>query len=152
MEVHLRTVHDLETARPLAGRLDALGAEQSAEHRDEPWPQGAALAFLEAELGAPETVLLVAESAPGAGDLGLCLVGAFVEPLTRERVPTVLLLHVDRRVRHRGLARALVEECTAQLAERGLARLAGRVGHNDDALISMGERWGFTRRWEWMER
>ena len=25
---------------------------------------------------------------------------------------------------------------------------AGRAGHNDDALISMGERWGFLRAWE----
>jgi hypothetical protein len=36
------------------------------------------------------------------------------------------------------------------LAERGMRVLAARAGHNDDALISMGERWGFVRAWELM--
>jgi hypothetical protein len=30
--------------------------------------------------------------------------------------------------------------------------LSARAGHNDDALISMGERWGFVRQWEMMVR
>ncbi len=152
MEVHLRLIGGLEQALELAGHLDALGAEQLAEFREDPYPAGSARAFLEAELSQPQTVLLVAESEDGLADLGLCLVGASLEPLTRERTPTVLLLHVDSSVRHRGLAKALIEEASAQLSERGERRLAGRVGHNDDALISMGERWGFTRRWEWIER
>jgi ribosomal protein S18 acetylase RimI-like enzyme len=152
MEVQLRTIQALAEALELAERIDDLGTQQTAEFRDEPYPRGAARALLEAELEAPESVLLVAESAAGQADLGLCLVGPFVDPLTRERTPTVLLLHVDSAARHRGLAKALVAEAWSQLVARGATRLAGRVGHNDDALISMGERWGFTRRWEWIER
>jgi hypothetical protein len=49
-----------------------------------------------------------------------------------------------------GEQRALVERCRALLASRGHKRLAARALHNDDALISMGERWGFVRAWEWM--
>ena len=152
MEVHLRTISELSEALALADRLDELGAEQSSDFREDPYPLGSARAFLEAELSAPETLLLVAESAAGEADLGLLLVGPLQEPLTRERVPLLLLLHTSPEVRHRGLARELVAEAWAQLAARGATRFAGRVGHNDDALISMGERWGFTRRWEWIER
>lgn len=152
MEVQLRLLDTLDDALALAGRLDLLAAEQQDEFRDEPYPEGAAAAFLRDELAAPETVLLVAERQPGAADLGLCLVGPAQDPLTRERVPTLLLVHVHPEVRHRGLARALVEEAWSHLAARGATRFAARVGHNDDALISMGERWGFTRRWEWIER
>jgi GNAT superfamily N-acetyltransferase len=64
----------------------------------------------------------------------------------------VLVLYVEPDARHRGVARALVEEATRLLAARGLRRLAARAGHNDDALISMGERWGFVRQWELMLR
>ena len=39
----------------------------------------------------------------------------------------------------------------AALLERGVERLGARVEHNDDARISMGERWGWTRAWEWMD-
>jgi ribosomal protein S18 acetylase RimI-like enzyme len=152
MEVHLRTIRELGEALSLAERLDELGAEQTSEFREEPYPVGSARAFLEAELAAPETLFLVAESAAGRADLGLLLVGPLQEPLTRERIPLLLLLHVSSEVRHRGLARELVAEAWAQLSARGATRFAGRVGHNDDALISMGERWGFTRRWEWIER
>ena len=83
-------------------------------------------------------------------DLGLCLVGPFEDPLTAERTPMVLALYVEPAVRHRGLARALVDEARAVLAERGFHRLAARAGHNDDALVSMGERWGYVRQWELM--
>ena len=39
-----------------------------------------------------------------------------------------------------------------QLAARGVRGISARVGHNDDALISMGERWGFVRHWELLLR
>ncbi len=54
--------------------------------------------------------------------------------------------------RHQGLAAKLVAEVSAVLRERGMMSLAARAGHNDDALISMGERWGFVRTWEMMVR
>ena len=31
-----------------------------------------------------------------------------------------------------------------------MTELWARAAHNDDALISMGERWGFVRAWELM--
>jgi GNAT superfamily N-acetyltransferase len=64
----------------------------------------------------------------------------------------VLLLFVSPDVRHRGLARAMVDAVTRVLAARGHEKLAARAAHNDDALISMGERWGFVRQWEMMLR
>ena len=41
-----------------------------------------------------------------------------------------------------------MQEARRLLGQRGLRTLAARAGHNDDALISMGERWGFVRAWE----
>jgi ribosomal protein S18 acetylase RimI-like enzyme len=63
----------------------------------------------------------------------------------------VLALHVDAGVRHRGVARALVAAAREALQARGVERLGARVEHNDDARISMGERWGWIRGWEWMD-
>ena len=82
----------------------------------------------------------------------MCLVGPLEDPLLESRLPLVLVLYVDSAVRHRGLAGLLVEAASRELADRGIPRLAARAGHNDDALISMGERWGFTRLWELMLR
>ena len=70
--------------------------------------------------------------------------------LSAERLPMVLVLHVDPQLRHRGIASAMIEQSRHLLASRGCARLAARAAHNDDALISMSERWGFVRAWEWM--
>jgi GNAT superfamily N-acetyltransferase len=55
-------------------------------------------------------------------------------------------------MRHRGLGSALVKETLRALAARGHATLTGRAGQNDDALISMGERWGFVRIWDLLVR
>ena len=150
--VGLRSVVDLEEARALAPAIDAYAAQAMAEFRDEPLAEGVTRRFLERHFEARETLLLVAESAQGRADLGVCLTGPFEDPLTAERVPMVLILYTSPDVRHQGLARALVELAARGLAARGIGRLAGRAGHNDDALISMGERWGFVRHWELMLR
>lgn len=152
MQVQLRQIQDPDDASALAPRIDRCAAEAMAEYRDDPLPPGTGLRFVRTGLRAPESVLLVAESAPGEADLGLCVVGPFEDPLTGERVPMVLVLWVDPKVRRRGLAKELVGEARAVLRERGLRRLAARAAHNDDALISMGERSGFTRQWELMLR
>ena len=93
-------------------------------------------------------LLLVAESEEGVH--GVLLTAPLEDPLTGEVVPIIVVLHVESDVRHRGLARALVTDARSVLAERGYGVLAARAGHNDDALISMGERWGFLRHWELM--
>ena len=105
---------------------------------------------LEQQLDRPETLLLQARD--GDETLGLCLIGPLVDPLMGTATPTVLVLHVAPSWRHRGLARALVQAASDTLKERGVAGLSARVGHNDDALISMGERWGFVRHWELLLR
>jgi GNAT superfamily N-acetyltransferase len=150
--VQVRHVHLLEEALTLAPRLDRSAAERAREFQDDPVSEGIVRDFLHERFGAPETLLVVAESEPGRADLGLCLIGPFIDPLLPSRVPMVLVLYVEPNARHRGLARALVEEATRLLGERGFDKLAARAGHNDDALISMGERWGFVRSWELMLR
>ena len=152
MDAQLRTVASREDARALEARLDAAAAEAQAIHDGAPPPAGWAAAWLDRHLEEAETCLLVAESAAGAADLGVLLVGGWPDPLGVERLPMVLLLSVDHRHRHRGVATALVDRAQERLAERGLARLAARAPHNDDARISMGERWGFVREWEVVER
>ena len=101
------------------------------------------------------SVFVVAESMEAADDgatIGLVLTGALADPLTAERFPVVLAVWVAPNYRHRGLARHLLEDAARQLVDRGHAALCVRTDHNDDALISMGERWGFTRRWEILMR
>jgi GNAT superfamily N-acetyltransferase len=150
MKLELRHVTSLEQALRLAARLDAHAAEFAAQFSDEEFPRGASERFLAERFDEPETVLVGAFPPGEREPVGLCLVGPFVEPLTAERLPLVLVLFVEASARHRGVARALVEEVQTVLVGRGLRRLAARAGHNDDALISMGERWGFVRSWELM--
>ena len=143
----LRTVTDLAEALALAPALDAHAAEFEVQFSDEPFPVGATARFLETHFEAPETLLLEAQDDAG-GTLGLCLLGPLVDPLKGTAVPTVLVLYVAQTWRHRGVARALIRAASEEFVRRGVRGLSARVGHNDDALISMGERWGFVRHWE----
>ena len=152
MDISLRQIEDLSTALTLAPVLDGYARQAAEEFRDVPLPAGVTEAFLKRSFDESETILLVAESGEGEMDLGVCLTGPFPDPLSAERVPLVLILHVDPSVRHRRVARALIDGTTALLESRGHRALAARAGHNDDALISMGERWGFVRQWELMVR
>jgi GNAT superfamily N-acetyltransferase len=152
VERRIRRVASLDEALALAPALEAYASQATADFRDDPLPEGTCRRFFERRFEERETALLVAETAHGRADLGVCVTGPFEDPLTGSRVPMVLILFVSPSARHRGLARELVEAATRELASRGIARLAGRAAHNDDALISMGERWGFVRQWEMMVR
>lgn len=152
MKLSLRHVESLEAALPLAPTLDRYAAEFWREFSDQPWPAGASERFLRRSFAAPETVLVVASDASRAEPWAVCLTGPLQDPLRGDSTPTVLVLHVDPSLRRRGVAHELIEEVTRKLAARGHERLAARVAHNDDALISMGERWGFVRAWEWIVR
>jgi len=152
MKLTLRTLDTLSQALELAPALDRHAAEFWTQFSDDPWPAGASERFLRRSFEARETVLIVAQDGERAEPWGVCLTGPFVDPLRGDTTPMVLVLHVDPALRHRGVARELVDEASRSLEARGLSRLAARAGHNDDALISMGERWGFVRAWEWMLR
>jgi len=152
MDVDVREVTALDEALALAPALDERAAEFLSEFSDEAFPRGASRRFLERDLGDPATVLLRAAVGDSGAFCGLCLVGPRVDPLLGTRTPTVLVLHVESAWRHRGVARALVERASRILAARGQPALTARVGYNNDALISMGERWGFLRVWEEMVR
>lgn len=152
MDARLRTIRDRAEARALEARLDAAALEATQIHEGPPPPAGWASRWLDERLADEQSVLLVAETTEGAADLGVLLAGGYDDPLGIERVPMILLLSVDSRHRHRGLASALVERAQQILTERGHPRLAARAPHNDDARISMGERWGFVREWEVLER
>lgn len=150
MRVDLHTVRERHEALGLAPDLEPLAREATEEFRDDPLPEGVVRRLFERSFEAPECVVVLAR----AGDrrLGVVVTAPLEDPLSGERVALVVLLHVDRDHRHRGLARRLVEAAASELSGRGLTSLAARAGHNDDALISMGERWGFTRLWELMLR
>ena len=155
MEPVIQIVTDATETHALLPRLEAVAAELMGEFRDEPLPEGAVGRLLQRKGQEPQTLLLRADAGPGGPTpepLGLLLTAPFEDPLTGERVPLIVLLHVRSDLRHRGIARRLVEKALQTLAERGIDRMAARAGHNDDALISMGERWGFVRSWEFMLR
>ena len=145
----IRHIDSLEGALERAERLDEAASNNLAEIGEGPLRSGASADFLRGSFEEAETSLLVAEE--GGAEVGVCLTGAWREPLSGDRFAAVLALYVDPGMRHRGVARALVAQARALLAERGGERLGARVEHNDDARISMGERWGWTRAWEWMD-
>lgn len=148
MKLTLRRIASLDEALTHSLQLDRSAADFHAQCSDAPYPKGAAERCLRERFAAPETALVVAEE--GGRAWGLCLTGPFRDPLLGTTLPMLLVLHVDPALRHRGVATELVQEAQRALGERGLYSLAARAGHNDDALISMGERWGFVRSWELM--
>ena len=150
MKLNLRKVESLEEALALAPRLDHAAAQFLEQFSDEPYPAGACERFLRRSFGAPQSALFVAEDAGRAW--GLCLSGPFTDPLLGTSQPMILVLFVDPSLRHRGIATELVRETEAHFDALGAGTLLARVPHNDDALISMGERSGFVRSWELMEK
>lgn len=142
-------IDSLERALERAASLDRASTASLAEIANEPVEEGTSAAYLERAFDEDETVLLVAEE--GGEEVGICLTGAWTEPLSGARMACVLALYVSPSVRHSGIARELIDATREALAERGVERLGARVEHNDDARISMGERWGWTRGWEWMD-
>jgi len=152
MDVTIKTLDNLPGALEWSAGLDQVIAEGAAEFRDDDVPPGALERFLKRSMDDPETTVQVALDKESGERLGICVTGPLIDPLLGDRLPVVLLLYVDPDVRHRGLAKHLVDHASKRLEERGLVTLGARAGHNDDALISMGERWGFVRVWELMVR
>ncbi|MFT7667491.1 MAG: hypothetical protein ACI8X5_000170 [Planctomycetota bacterium] len=152
MEVEIRTVETVDEARQHieALRLGALEALQDLGLVEA--PANFVETFLDNQFDKPETLLLIAEQTPGAADLGFCLVGPHSDPLSGLLTPMILILSVNSSTRHVGLARSLAQEARRQLSARGYKQLAARCAHGDDALISMGERWGFLRTWEFLAK
>ena len=152
MDIKLSTAETLDEALVLADAIDRYAVEVSAEFRDEAPAPGVGKRLLERHFDRPETVVALAR----LGDpdrlepVGMCITIPFEDPLFGDVMPYAPVLFVDPDFRHRGLAGHLVRSVQSTLAERGIHTLAVRAGHNDDALISMGERWGFVRQWEWM--
>jgi len=150
MNIRLKTVDETHRAQAYASDVErALSDSEDLALVPGEAPDPREL--LERVLGAPESVFVVAESMEPSEDgatVGLCLTGPLADPVSGACIPLVLVLWVATPYRHRGLARHLLEDVARQLSERGRSALALRTDHNDDALISMGERWGFTRRWE----
>jgi ribosomal protein S18 acetylase RimI-like enzyme len=108
------------------------------------------LARIDGALDQRETLVLVARA--GSDLVGALVALPHVDPLTGERAPEICVLHVHPNFRHRGLARALVADALRRFSAAGVKAVLARAGHNDDARISMGERWGFVRTSEIMER
>lgn len=152
MEVELRTVTSADEARAHLELLQRAGRDALADIGVDEVPADFIERFLLANIEAPETLLILAESSAGAADIGFVLVGPHTDPLSGTRTPMVLVLSVDSRLRHRGLATTLLKEAQRVMKRRGYAQLAARCPHGEDALISMGERWGFVRSWEFLVR
>jgi len=158
VNLKLSSVSDPTAALAVSELVERAVLETTRAFREEAEPRpGAVRRLLEEHLGRAESLLLLAHatepSAPNGGDpAALLLAIPFTDPVEGSVAPLVAGLWVHPSLRHRGLARALVAEAVRVFAERGVAGLHVRAAHNDDALISMGERWGFVRAWELMVR
>lgn len=134
--------------------LDRYVSRLTAEWTDRDPGEGLGATLLRRVEGSSAGLLLTAHArepdGPTGERLGYCVVVPLADPLTRLETPFIAALEVDRNYRHRGLARSMVDAVTEEMKRRGHPELAARAGHNDDALISMGERWGFVRSHEVM--
>ena len=142
MNLRLRTIASAQEAEG----VQALLEQAVREIVGVPGPRAAELGRrYVARLGPREALLVVAEPREVARPLALAASSPVEDPLTGEVRALVVLLYTDPSIRQRGVARALVAELRRALAARGVKELWARAAHNDDALISMGERWGFVR-------
>jgi|RhiMethySRZTD1v2_1073278.scaffolds.fasta_scaffold1879475_1 GNAT superfamily N-acetyltransferase len=144
--MNLSLVTERAAALELAPVLDRSAENAMREFRDSPLPAEVGRRLIERAFADPRFLLLVAREETELA--GLLATAPFEDPLTGEALPMIVLLQVETPFRHRGLARALVLEARRLLARRGFSRLSARAAYNDDALISMGERFGFVRQWE----
>jgi len=152
MNLRLRTITTREEAQGTLALLEQAvrevnGSAGAAESKRT--PTELARRYLE-RLGPREALLVVAEPREVARPLALAASAPLEDPLTGEMRALVVLLYTDPSIRQRGVARALIGELRRSLAARGVKELWARAAHNDDALISMGERGGFVRSWELM--
>ncbi|MDE0905129.1 MAG: hypothetical protein OSB42_10915 [Planctomycetota bacterium] len=135
---------DCEALAPLAQRL----VERSCEElRNDPAPEDCGLKLLQRVLQSPTGVILQTIGADGE-TVGLIVTGPLIDPLVGDETPMVLLLWTADAFRRRGMSKGMIQSAAEILAGRGLHSLAARAEHNDDALISMGERSGFIRLYE----
>jgi len=150
VNLRLRTIATREEAQGTLALLEQAVREVSgASGTGGRTPAELAQRYL-ARLGTREALLVVAEPREVARPLALAASAPFEDPLTGEVGAVIVLLYTDPSIRQRGVARALTQELRRALATRGVTELWARAQHNDDALISMGERWGFVRAWELM--
>jgi ribosomal protein S18 acetylase RimI-like enzyme len=152
LNLHLRTITTREEAQGTLALLEQAVREVGASAElagGKRTPSELARRYLE-RLGPREAVLVVAEPRGVARPLALAASAPFEDPLTGEVQALLVLLYTDPSIRQRGVARSLTGELRRALAARGVRELWARAAHNDDALISMGERWGFVRTWELM--
>ena len=152
MDVILTQLETIDDAIGLAPDIDRYAEQVMGELRDAPPTAGTGERLLRRVMEAPEGLVLVARSKDGGERIGMCITAPLVDPLVGDSSPMIVVPEVDPDYRHRGLAGQLVSAARAELAKRGMRDLGARAGHNDDALISMGERWGFVRVWELMVR
>ncbi|MCP3917818.1 MAG: GNAT family N-acetyltransferase [bacterium] len=152
MDVTLKILEARDDALTLSEDIDRYAAEATAEFRDDPPPAGTGVRLVREHFDAPECVFLTATEREHGRHIGTCVTAPFEDPLIGDRMPMVVVLSVHSSYRHRGLAGQMIRALRSVFAERGIHTLAARAAHNDDALISMGERWGFVRLYEVMVR
>jgi len=141
------SLHSLDRTDSLPG-LQALllSAIQEADfwHTD---PISAAQLLGSRTYGSGESFLIVAQDEAKANK-GFAISVPFLDPLSGERRPLLLFMWVESGLRRHGIARAMVVELRRLLKLGGADGLQARIPHGDDALLSMGERWGLVRQWE----
>ena len=151
MNLRLRSVESRREAEDVLPSLVRAVYETIRALREEAGEEEAerhARGWIARAEGEPSALLLVGEDAQRP--LAVAATAPFVDPLDGGVRPMLVVLWVDPSIRHRGVARALVAELRRILAARGFRVLTARAGTGDDALLSMGERWGLVRSWEFL--
>jgi len=144
MNLSLLSLDRVESLPGLQELLLAAVQEADFWHTD---PHSAAQLLGDRTYGSGESFLIVAQDDAKANK-GFAVAVPFLDPLSGERRPLLLFLWVESGLRRHGIARAMVLELRRLLKLEGSKGLQARIPHGDDALLSMGERWGLVRQWE----
>lgn len=106
--------------------------------------------FLLRSLGQPGSLLLLAKDEKTKKAIGFLFLAPREDGFLGVRVPFLYLLFVLPEFRRLGAARDLLLRAEKWLVGQGARMLVAPAIHNDDAIISMGERRGYLREREWM--
>jgi len=106
--------------------------------------------FLVKSLGQKESVYLLGREEKTGKFAGFLFIARREDSFLATSSPFAYLLFTHPDFRRLGLAASLLVEGEKVLKERGLTKLIAPATHNDDAIISMGERRGYLREREYM--
>ncbi len=147
MKFELKELSGEEAAGPLWDRIRRAAVENYPEDEVE---EAAARAFVRESLAGKGSICLAGYDTGERKLAGVLFAGPYRHSFLAHRDAVIYWLYVWPEYRNLGLASQLLDRAESALAARGVGWLRAHAAHNDDRIISMGERRGYVREIEVM--